>query len=252
MPRSTQLALIAAVAIVAIVATGGCSRQSFRERTDKDVEAIISQKNVVPKWQVQNWHVYPDPRARYADPSNPDFPPYPPDDYATKVLSPNPQRPGQGGVGRNEGDGYIKQITEWDAQNRAEDGAGPPGAAAGPAAASDGGATADGSGYKVALQSNERMYRIRLDQAVELGLYNSREFQDRREDLYLAALPVSLERFGFSAQAFAAERMLLSLGGRETSPVGQQWQINTSAGFGRRFSTGAACWCSWPTRWWWT
>jgi hypothetical protein len=237
MPRSTQLALIAAVAIVA---TGGCSRQSFRERTDKDVEAIISQKNVVPKWQVQNWHVYPDPRARYADPSNPDFPPYPPDDYATKVLSPNPQRPGQGGVGRNEGDGYIKQITEWDAQNRAEDGAGPPGAAAGPAAASDGGATADGSGYKVALQSNERMYRIRLDQAVELGLYNSREFQDRREDLYLAALPVSLERFGFSAQAFAAERMLLSLGGRETSPVGQQWQINTSAGFGRRFSTGAA------------
>ena len=111
---------------IAVVTVAGCSRQAFRERTDKDVEAIISQKNVVPQWQVQNWHVYPDPRARFADPSNPDFPPYPPDDYAAKVLSPNPQRPGRGGVGRHEGDGYLKQIIEWDAQNRAEDAANEP------------------------------------------------------------------------------------------------------------------------------
>ncbi len=233
MPRLTQLALVSAVAVVA---TGGCSRQSFRERTDKDVEAIISQKNVVPQWQVQNWHVYPDPRSRFADPSNPDFPPYPPDDYAAKVLSPNPQRPGRGGVGRHEGDGYIQQITEWDAQNRAEDAAGQSATAQPPTA----GTGTAGSAYQNALLSNERTYRIRLDQAVELGLYNSREFQDRREDLYLAALPVSLERFGFSAQAFAAEQVILSLGGRETNPAGQQWQIGTSVGFGRQFSTGAS------------
>lgn len=236
MPRLNQLArLIPAAALLAVAAVG-CSRQSFRERTDKDVEAIISQKNVVPQWQVQNWHVYPDPRSRFADPSNPDYPPYPPDDYAAKVLSPNPQRPGRGGVGRHEGDGYIQQITEWDAQNRAEDGAGQPPAVNGPTTSP----AADGSGYQTAFLSNERTYRIRLEQAVELGLYNSREFQDRREDLYLAALPVSLERFGFSAQAFAAEQTILSLGGRETSPAGQQWQVGTSGGVSRRFSTGAA------------
>ena len=70
--------LVVAAGVLAAVA--GCSRQAFRERADRDVEAVISQKNVVPQWQVQNWHVYPDPRSRFADVSNPDFPPYPPDE----------------------------------------------------------------------------------------------------------------------------------------------------------------------------
>ena len=53
-----------------------------------------------------------------------------------------------------------------------------------------------------ALRSDQKPYKLKLDQAVELAIFNSREFQDRREDLYLAALPVTLERFQFSAQAF--------------------------------------------------
>src|SRR5262245_26381716 len=43
--------------------------------------------------------------------------------------------------------------------------------------------------------SNERTFLIKLEQALELGLINSREYQTRREQLYLAALPVTLERF---------------------------------------------------------
>ena len=45
-----------------------------------------------------------------------------------------------------------------------------------------------------------------LDQAAELAMFNSREYQDQRENLYLAALPVTQERFSFMAQFFAAER----------------------------------------------
>src|SRR2546430_6264360 len=45
---------------------------------------------------------------------------------------------------------------------------------------------------------------FRSEQAVELGLINSREYQDTREDLYLTALPVTMERFAFAAQFFAA------------------------------------------------
>src|SRR5262245_40827060 len=98
--------LVFALGLVGIHA--GCSRNAFRNRADADVEGVISQKNIAEEWKVENWHVYPDARARYADPSNTDFPPYPPDDYAASVLSPNPQSPGKAGSDRYEGDGYIR------------------------------------------------------------------------------------------------------------------------------------------------
>lgn len=241
----------------------GCSREHFRDRADKDVEAVISQKNIFPDWKVENWHVYPDSRARFADanPDMADYPPYPPDEYASWLTAPNPQQPGRGGTGRHEGDGWLKALCAWDAQNRAEDEVAdqaekaktPPLSMPGP----DGkplekkpqdqtkdeamGAVVGGSSaYERTFLSNERGYRIRLDQAVELALFNSREFQDRREDLYLAALPVTLERFGFAAQAFAAERLIRQSVGREyPGGGGENWQIETDLGFNRTFATGA-------------
>src|SRR5213076_2445992 len=117
-----RLATLAAVALTALSAGPGCSRKFFRERADCDVAGVITQKNVFPDWAVKNWHVYPDPRARFADPFNPDRPPYPPDDYAARVLSPNPQHPTKKtGVGRQDGTGYLCLLEQWDAQNRADD-----------------------------------------------------------------------------------------------------------------------------------
>lgn len=83
-------------------------------------------------------------------------------------------------------------------------------------------------------------YRINLEQSVELGLVNSREFQSRREDLYLTALPVTLERFAFSAQFFATEQAIRERSGRLT-PEGQhnRWRLGTDTGFTKTFSTGA-------------
>ena len=239
-----------------VLLTAGCSRQHFRDRADKDVEGLISQKNINPAWKVENWHAYPDSRARFADPSCPDFPPYPPDDYYTWLTSPNPQRPGRGGAGRHEGTGYIQQIAAWDTQNRAEDAVtdqqtpqipmptddkakkddastAPIGALAGSALAA----------YKNVFNADQPAFRIRLDQAVELAIFNSREFQDRREDLYLAALPVSLERYGFAAQAFAAEQIIRQSTGRDfPGGASEQWRLNTSSGngtgFNRAFATG--------------
>lgn len=241
MPRlaSTRRVMVVVAAVASVFV--GCSRQAFRERADRDVEAVISQKNVVPQWQVQNWHVYPDARARYALPGNQDFPAYPPDDYAAKVLSPNPQRPGKGGSGRYEGDGWLKNLTEWDAANRADDAANgvedpapPPTTVATPSETD-----AEREAFQQALKSDARGFRLRLDQAVELGLYNSREFQDRREDLYLAALPVTLQRFSFAAQAVAASEAILNVANKERSAPGNSLNVNSSIGVSRRFSTGA-------------
>ncbi|MDW8243988.1 MAG: TolC family protein [Thermogemmata sp.] len=261
----------------AAVLAGGCTRQFFRERADADVEGILSQKNVFPEWAVHNWHVYPDPRSRFADPYSPDHPPYPPDDYATRLLSPNPQHPTKkSGVGRYEGTGYLQLLAEWDASNRAEmdkavvpagawenvrDGclaensdqpAALPAVTGGvsvaipllqqrnpaPEKISSGVSEAETTDYLRALRSEQRGYRIKLHQAVELGLLNSREFQDRREDLYLAALQVTLARFNFAAQAFFTEQVFRRWTGRELGG-GELWDINTTAGLNKRFPTGA-------------
>lgn len=220
----------------ALAIGNGCSRMHFRERADKDVEGVLTQKNVFPETKIENWHVYPDAKARFADPSCPDHPPYPPDDYAAWLMSPNPQKPSKKwGAGRFEGDGYLKQIEEWDAENRANDEAKPstnaaPMNPANPAAL---------GGFAFAFQSDLKPYRLRLDQAVQLALFNSREFQDRREDLYLAALPVTTERFSFAAQALAAETIVRENSGRDRSDAGNRWRLNTDAGINKLFPTGA-------------
>ncbi len=403
------LPFVAAFALLALLFGPGCARYNYRERADKDVAGIISQKNVFPDWQVKkDWHVYPDPRARFADASNPDRPPYPPDDYAAKLLAPNPQRPTKkSGVGRQDGEGYVSLLQQWDAENRADDPNAPPARAAamgptkppagapnapvskdgfpvttgapnaaqaerpavrhsvppgfpgagqtppaapvaksnneiGPwvAAAKRGpqspvpatatnsaphktplhppvitvisgdaestgkavpavalvpvqpvpvppidslppilppgtepkaldlkqppgpdnpGKTADPMGkgppelypsvlttgsdpaseYLKALESGQTGYRLKLDQAIELGLFNAREYQDRREDLYLIALPVTLERFNFAAQAFFTEQVIRESTGRQLANGGERWSLNTTGGVNKLFPTGA-------------
>ena len=349
--RNRRLLLLAAA--VALGVGPGCTRQFFRERADKDVAGLLTQKNVFPDWAIKSWHVYPNPMARFADPSKPDRPPYPPDDFAARMLSPNPQRPGyKAGAGRLDGDGYLAQLAAWDAVNRANEPAAEPpakvppqpekapppkavgvyprqqkdvvpagGVAPGPVSRKpsvtelrdpgsrdsgvivavgemntggklmpvvalipdgqpparlpdvpdptgqpkrgspdDAPAKGDGqpgpkddpgpmavvltgdaaSDYLKALDGNEQGYRIKLDQAVELGLVNSREFQFGREDLYLAALPVSLERYRFAAQAFLAETIVRRNAGENVAGgPSNTWQFGTDARLAKLFPTGA-------------
>lgn len=418
------LPLFAAVAVAALVTAPGCSRHHARQRADKDVEGVITQKNVFPDWQVKNWHAYPDPRARFADGSNPDRPPYPPDDPAARLLSPNPQKPTKkSGVGRTDGTGYQALLEQWDAENRANDptpnvrgnvtakfdapktdapklppptvtvqtgpqpkpvwtgrpaipaptllkGDSPavrhsfpqdqpdvrtaggtnkppaPGAPAAPEVKPAGGpgdfgpwvaarpamvipgpvVTDRGNGptiselrapvvvvvgeveqngkpvpaiavvpvqpppvaqpqpqppqplpgpmpeppkppapppgepvgmgpgvgppvavvtgdpaaeYLKALESGELGYRIKLEQAIELGLLNGREFQDRREDLYLAALAVTTERFNFAAVGFFTKEAVRRSTGRALTNGGERWTLDTGTGASKLFPTGA-------------
>jgi hypothetical protein len=373
MHGSARCLFPAILAATSLVIGPGCSRKFFRERADCDVEGVITQKNRFPAWAVKNWHVYPDPRARFADPFNPDRPPYPPDDYAARVTSPHPQHPHKkSGVGRVDGEGYLHLLEQWDLENRAQEPArgappeppmmplpprkepsseSPPSAplSVGPTAPTrtapivgewvsakprldlptvdpatitpritevrdpslpviavskpgeppvpagavpdtppvvlpelpvvspqdqkhqvpkpidpklppprpidpkpgdpkapqdPGPVTLYGDGqsaeYLRALYSNQQGYRIKADQAVELGLINSREFQDRREDLYLAALPVTLERFNFASQAFFTEQVARRSFGSQVTGAGEFWDANTNLGYSKRLPTGAA------------
>lgn len=239
-------------AISCLVGPGGCTRSFYRKRADKEVSTVLAEKNRYPQWSIEQYHVYPDPMARFADPTDPDRPPIPPDDPAAWDLSPHPQKPGKKGTQYVRGVGYLNLLAEWDVRNRAAaeqekkdasseapgttaDLAGPTGPA---------GATAEPSpfGDIPTFESKGpcKPFLITLEQAVELGLINSREYQDHREDLYLTALPVTLERFAFAPQLFATEEAIRTRAGREV-PGGPRndWTLNSNVGFTKLFSTGA-------------
>ncbi|TMQ34327.1 MAG: hypothetical protein E6K70_08175, partial [Planctomycetota bacterium] len=280
------------------LSASGCTRPFFRKQADKEVDAVLAEKDRYQTWRIDQYHVYPDPRARFADPTNPDCPPMPPDDPAAWELSPHPQKPREVAIVGSTG--YLDLLAGWDVQNRAaaaadkksapespdakpveklpvlprellngegkqkpgQPGNGKPGVpkqepgnelarpdkasngkndgqerkgyASGPAAAST------TSLSTTAKPGAPRAYLINLEQAAELGLINSREFQDRREDLYLTALPVTLERFSFAAQFFTVGQAIREWAGRE-APEGHlnDWRLNGNVGFSKLFSTGA-------------
>ena len=91
----------------------------FRKSADNEVNDILAEKNQNLPWKIENYHVYPDPRSRAADPTNPDRPPMPADDAATYLTTPHPQGPGLAGVGNVYGTAYMKMIDVWDTENRA-------------------------------------------------------------------------------------------------------------------------------------
>jgi outer membrane protein TolC len=227
------------IGFISLAIDSGCTRNFYRKQVDEQVSDVLAAKDREPAWAIEQYHVYPDPRARFADSTSPDHPPMPPDDAASHDLSPNPQKPGKAGVTRVEGEGYLKLMAEWDAANRAR--------MAAEEARLPGGQKKSALNmpvYETLLMTapkpgEPKPYLITLDQACELGLINAREYQDAREDLYLTALPVTLERFSFAAQFFAAGQVLRQWAGFET-PEGRQnnWTSNSNVGFAKFFSTG--------------
>ncbi|WP_020468312.1 TolC family protein [Zavarzinella formosa] len=224
------------VSLLALTALG-CTRKFYRDRADQDVEGLLDNRNDDDRWKLDQWRVYPDGRARYADfDRNPDQPGKPTDDPYTDSHAPNPQpiRSHFCTVPDREGGGYLEFIRSCDANNRAMREANglplPDVTPAGPNASS----------FDRALKTIEPPFVLTLDQAAELSLFNSREFQDRREDVYTAALPVTLQRFAFISQFYATEQAVRELSATNSPDgPGSRWTLNSNTGVSQLFPTGA-------------
>ena len=46
--------------LAAVLIPAGCTRRFYRKSADKQVEAVLTEKNVYPAWGIEQWHVYPD------------------------------------------------------------------------------------------------------------------------------------------------------------------------------------------------
>lgn len=239
--------------LLAVVA--GCTRNFFRERADRDVEALLLEKSIDPRWDVRtrSWYVYPDLRARFADADDPDHPKKPPDDPASAVLAPDPQplRSKFCSGPDQEGIGYVEFLRWCDQYNRSlreqpfatEDGK-PAAKLGSPAQPTAVASTSDASEglrrVERVLHTDESPFLITLDQALELSQFNSRDLQDRREDLYLAALPVTFERFQFVPQVLAGVTATKTWLGRDVpGGPGSNWNVATTGSVSQLFPTGA-------------
>ncbi|HEX5271692.1 MAG TPA: hypothetical protein VFW33_14440, partial [Gemmataceae bacterium] len=232
----------------------GCTRSFYRRSADEEVSHVLAEKDQDPAWKFNDYYVYPDRLARFADPTRPDRPPTPPDDPGAWSLAPRPQCPKE--IAHVEGTGYLDLLASWDAANRARRKdepkpgspaiaglpSGEPPAAEAPAAKAPGPTEPgpDGCARAAWPAVPREPFLINLEQSVELASFNSREFQDQRENLYEMALPVTLERFAFAAQFEALNTSIRQWAGRESS-VGEQnnWSSNSTFGVSKLFATGA-------------
>ena len=155
-----------------------CSRGYYREDADKEVTQIIDEKSKDPRWSLKGFKIDMDPKGRFYDPANPDYPPMPPDDPAANELM----------VSVDGKDGYAHWLDHGQIEGGAK-------------------ARLENPDWRKFL-ADELTYtpdgkvKLRLEDAVRLALRHAPGYQQTLETLYLSALDVSTERYRFDVQFF--------------------------------------------------
>ncbi len=160
---------IAMILITAILSVAGCRRGYYRTQADADAFSIVNEKAQNPHWSLPRQTIEIDPRSRMFDPFDRDRPPMPPDDPTAHELM-----------------HYVddkKGYPRWHANGDID--------------------TVENPDWMAYLPMDENgVLNVTAEQAYQLALINSRDYQQQFETLYLSALDVSAERFRFDTQFF--------------------------------------------------
>lgn len=195
--------------IIAFILGSGCTPRHYRAREDREAYRILAEKSQQPNWWTPPQAVDPPPQSRNYDPHDPDHPPMPPDDPAAHRYMHCADGKHGYPCWHGRGDAPSVESPQWLAC--------------------------------LPMTADERL-ELNQERAVELGLLNSREYQLELENLYLAALALSLERFEFDTQwsltnSTHYERLGKSISGRfprESNTL----STNTNLGLTRAFAGG--------------
>ncbi|SFI05314.1 TolC family protein [Planctomicrobium piriforme] len=169
------------VGALLLLQSAGCSRTFWRDQADRDSYLAINERLNDPRWAVPRIDVTPDPRSRFFDPYDPDKEPLPPDDGAAHVYM-NWVDGWQGYKGWHKfGDSMTVENPQWLANF---------------------GWSTDNIDPLTGeiVPALPELQNVTLPQAVELAQINKREYQDEIENVYLAALAVTFQRFQFGVR----------------------------------------------------
>ncbi|MEM9412572.1 MAG: hypothetical protein AAGA30_15775, partial [Planctomycetota bacterium] len=156
----------------------GCHRGYYRRQADNEAQRLIQEKSSDTRWNHSiDGSVEIDPQSRMFDPFSADHPPIPPDDPTSHSLM----------NCVNGKPGYP----HWHANGDTSHVANPQ--------------------WRAYLPINENgRVLLDMDSAYQMALLHSPDLQTQREVLYLSALDVSIERFGFDSQLFAGYNSFLT------------------------------------------
>lgn len=162
-----QLALALLLATIVSILAAGCNRAFYRTQADGQVHCLVDSAGDRVHAPMEDFSIDPLPESRMFDPDNPDCPPMPPDDPVSHQLMQCVY--GMKGAKQWESYGHTPYVQNPCWQNQ--------------------------------LPRNEEGAVVvdRLG-AMQLALINSREYQTELENLYLAALDVTFQRYRFDAQ----------------------------------------------------
>ncbi|APW59713.1 TolC family protein [Paludisphaera borealis] len=201
--RLRRLARIGALCLV-VLAGGGCTRSYYRDYADQDVYRILSKRVLDWRWRVPERKVEADPKSRMADPSNPNRPPIPGDDPAARLFQVSSAFPFEYHGWKKRGVAPIEYL-DWQ--------------------------------KKLPTEDDDRV-KLSRESIMNLAIVNSREYQFNYEDLYLAALNLTLAQFQFMVQGFSQNGVFFQhLGNFRNNS--NQLQLASADGFNKEFMTGA-------------
>lgn len=171
----------AALVCLALLTGAGCARERYRLLADNEVYGLLEGASQDCRWELRDYTIDLNPRARYFDPYGIDYPPMPPDDpTAHRLMHCVDCKRGYPCWHKN-GDISDVETTDW----------------------------------LCSLPRRENGV-VSLDRrsAVETALVHSREYRTQTENLYLSALDVAFERFRFDAQFFGGNSVFYNADGR--------------------------------------
>ncbi len=77
--RRVGLRWVIFLLLAAIVFPIGCTRRLYRRQADREANYLVREKSVHTPWEIPaSYTIQPDPRSRFFDPTDPDFPTLPP------------------------------------------------------------------------------------------------------------------------------------------------------------------------------
>ena len=176
----------------------GCSRTFWRSQADFDAYNLLSVKQFDPHWVIPRTSVEPDPRSRFYDPNDRDYPPLPPDDPAAHQYMEwvNGMRGYKGW--HKFGQSMSVENPQWLANLGLA-----PDVFHESYELSDG-ITEGDDPTKLPIPPEEKLVptieNLTLAQAIELASIHSRDYQTQLENLFLSALQLSLDQFQFQVR----------------------------------------------------
>ncbi len=209
--RSKGLALILTGLALTSFAAPGCSRGKYRTDADKEVYGLL---NTVGKsseekyWDMENFTLAESSKSRYANRYNPDAQPSPIDDCtAARLLGDVEGRKGQ---------------EKWSANGFAQ--------------------TVENESWRDTLPAPNENGEIVVDQKVafDLALMHSPDYRNALENVYLAALNVTAERYAFDVKFYGGSSLFYrNSGGFKDSSTSSLDAGTVDVGANRKLATGA-------------